>query len=667
MCGIAGFQGAFGADLLRDMTDAVSHRGPDGEGRAIFEGNSPAERVGLGHRRLSIIDLSSAGSEPMQFACAACGSSAEQPIVLTYNGEIYNYRELRAGLAARGHSFGSQTDSEVLLHLYAQEGVDMLKRLNGIFAFAIYDGRQSGFIGGGRRGDLFVARDQLGVKPFYYSELRQGLLFGSELKAILQSADVSRDIDSDALHQTLAYLWTPAPRTLLKSVRKLEAGCAMVVREGKVARHWRYYDLPYGRSWLDEPAEDVVRRVHDAVEKAVARQMVADVPVGAFLSGGLDSSAVVAMMRKASPDRVHKCYTIGFHDGEAMDGAPEDLPYARAVAMHLGVPLEEIRVGADLIDGLGEMLYFLDEPQADPAPLNALVIARAAKRDGVKVLLSGTGGDDIFSGYRRHYGQRLEQLWRWLPRPARSALARGSRRLENSSASRTPLLRRAAKALAHADLPALDRPASYFWWGGEGMRRALYSPALTNELARSAEPDPLVSTLSRIPAERDPLNRMLYLEGKHFLPDHNLNYTDKMGMAEGVEIRVPLLDVDLVDLATTIHPRMKQRGTTGKFVFKRAMESELPASVIYRGKTGFGAPLRQWMRGQLKPRVDELLSAQSVRARGLFDPEAVRKLIEVDRAGKADASYTIFSLMCIELWCRIFVDPPTPRVQRNSL
>ena len=597
----------------------------------------------------------------MQFPCAACGTDREHPLALTYNGEIYNYRELRESLAAKGHTFGSHTDSEVLLHLYAEEGPAMLARLNGIFAFAILDRRASAG-NGSQPGDLFVARDQIGVKPLYYATLPHGFLFASEIKALLQSPDIERTIDRTALHQTLAYLWTPAPRTLLSGVRKLEPGCAMTVRDAKIARHWRYYDLPYGRPKLALDEGEIAHTLHDALEQAVSRQMISDVPVGAFLSGGLDSSAVVAMMRKADPGGSHKCYSIGFAGEDAMEGAPADLPYARAVAKHLGVACEEIRVTPDLIDGLDSMLFFLDEPQADPAPLNTWMIAKAARRDGVKVLLSGTGGDDIFSGYRRHYAQRLERFWRWLPKPARAALARGSKSLVRSGASQATLVRRAARAFANADLGHEERAASYFWWSDDKLRRGLYSPGLAADLTTAATAEPLLDSLARIPAERDPLNRMLYLEGKHFLPDHNLNYMDKMGMAEGIEIRVPLLDLELVDLATRIPPRLKQRGSTGKFIFKKAMEPDLPKSVIYREKTGFGAPIRRWLRVELRDRVDDVLSEKSLRNRGLFDALAVRRLIDLDRAGLVDGSYTIFSLMCVELWARMFVDPTTPHL-----
>ena len=656
MCGIAGFQGPWELELAQAMEGCLSHRGPDGPGTALFD-EGRGLHTGLAHRRLSIIDLSDEGRQPMTAPCTRCGCTGLADLALTYNGEIYNFQELREELRARGHRFHSGTDSEVLLHLYAEEGPAMLSRLNGIFAFAIRDGRERGRPAGIGQGDLFVARDPIGVKPLYYAALPEGFLFGSEIKALLRCPDLPRDLDLTALHQHLAYLWTPAPRTLLRGVRKLPPGCALVVSRGRVAREWRYYDLPYGRPPLAGSERDIAAQVREGVREAVARQLVADVPVGAFLSGGLDSSAVVAMMKAARPDEAPVCYCIGFEDPGGSDG-PADLPYAQKVASHLGARLHTLRVGPQIIHDLERLLWILDEPQADPAPINALLIAERARMDGFKVLLSGAGGDDIFSGYRRHFALRLEHLWDRFPRPVRAALASPARHAAGGQWGSTGWARRAIKLLEHADLDRDRRMVAYFWWSGEQLRRSLYSPALAAQLADEDEAAPLLESLARIPGVRDPLDRMLYLEGKHFLADHNLNYTDKTGMAAGVEVRVPLLDLELVDLATRIPAGMKQKGGEGKAVFKKAMEGILPHDVIYRRKTGFGAPLRSWLRGELRDQVEETLSPASLRNRGLFDPAAVRRLVEMDRAGRVDGAYTILALMCVELWCRLFVDAP---------
>ncbi|HEU4556408.1 MAG TPA: asparagine synthase (glutamine-hydrolyzing) [Longimicrobium sp.] len=660
MCGIAGFQGRFGAGLLEAMIDAVAHRGPDGAGQARFD-EGAGVATGLGHRRLSIIDLSDEGRQPMTVACPRCGAHGLDELALTYNGEIYNYRELRRELEGRGHVFHSGTDSEVLLHLYAEAGAEMLPRLNGIFAFAIRDGRAAGRPEGVAPGDLFVARDALGVKPLYHAEIPRGFLFGSEIKSLVRCAELPREVDAVAVHHTLAYLWAPAPRTALRAVKKLPPGCALRVRQGRVLREWRWYELPYGREPLAGSFDELAERVRDEVRASVERQLVADVEVGAFLSGGLDSSAVVAMMKAARPGETPTCYSIGFAEGEDADGSPADLPYARRVADHLGVRLHEIRVRPDMINELERMLWHLDEPQADPAPINALLISEQARRDGIKVLLSGAGGDDIFSGYRRHQALRFDGAWGRLPRALRAALARPARKAAAGTGVTHPLKRRLAKLLEHADLNGDQRLVSYFWWGGDALRRSLYSPAMAHATAGEDVAAPLLESLSRIPGAREPLDRMLFLEGKHFLADHNLNYTDKAGMAAGVEVRVPLLDLELVDLATRIPAGYRQKGMEGKAVLKRAMEPFLPRDVIYRPKSGFGAPLRRWMRGELREMVEETLSPASLQARGLFDPAAVRRLVELDRAGRVDGAYIVLALMSVELWCRMFVDAPALR------
>jgi asparagine synthase (glutamine-hydrolysing) len=654
MCGIAGVQGSFPSDLLKRMTDSVAHRGPDGEGELWIDVPNETQ-TGLGHRRLAIIDLSSAGCQPMVLPpSGAAGAS----ITRVFNGEIYNYRELRAELAAAGHRFTTQTDSEVLLHLYERDGLDSLDRLNGIFAFAIHDARAHGRPPGVERGALFLARDQAGVKPLYFSSTARGFLFASEIKALLCEPSVAREIDPLALHQMLAYLWTPAPRTMLRAVNKLEPGCAMLIHRGSIARRWRYYRLPYDGVRDARPRAAIAADLAAHVERAVRRQLVADVPVGAFLSGGLDSSAVVAMMRRAQPDRRIQCFSIGFGDDADSEGNPADLPYARRVAKHLDVDLEEIRIDATAIDRLEEMVAMLDEPQADPAPINALFIAERARSMGIPVLLSGAGGDDIFSGYRRHRALQFERWWAWLPQSIRARVqsAAVDRATGRGRGQGGVLGRRLTKMFAHAGEDADRRLIGYFWWSPDRLRRNLYSADFAARIGAADAAAPLLDSLSEIPAERDPLQRMLFLETRHFLADHNLNYTDRAGMSAGVEVRVPLLDLDLINFAARIPASMKQTGSEGKSIFKQAMRDVLPHDVIYRPKSGFGAPLRRWLRRELRARVEDTLDPAVLRRRGIFDPSAVRALIDDDRTGKIDGSYTIFALMCFELWCRRFID-----------
>lgn len=657
MCGIVGHQGTFPDALIDQMTAAVAHRGPDGQGVARIETHDACPTA-LGHRRLAIIDLSEAGRQPMVADPDGGRGGATGGLTLVYNGEIYNYRELRADLEAAGHRFRTRTDSEVLLHLYEQHGVGMVSHLNGIFTIAIHDARPADRPDGVDRGALFVARDQMGVKPLYYAVVPEGFLFASEIKALLCHRGLSRDINPEALHHMLAYLWTPAPATMLSQVHKLEPGCALIAAAGRVVRQWRYYDLPYDGTTAAVSFDDSAATLADRLQEAVRRQLVSDVPVGAFLSGGLDSSAVVAMARRAQPDVPLTCFTISASSGFSADGNPDDLPYARQVARHLGVDLVEVPIDASVITRLPEMVSLLDEPQADPAPINALLIAERARAMGIPVLLSGAGGDDLFGGYRRHRAVAFEKRWTGLPVVVRRLL----QNVANSAASGSGVgqsntsVRRLTKMFAYAAEDQDRRLATYFWWTTEQVRRGLYSNAFAERVGAVDTAAPLLESLRRIPHERDPLQRMLYLEAKHFLADHNLNYTDRSGMAVGVEVRVPLLDLDLVAFATKVPGALKQRGSVGKAVFKRAMEPYLPREVIYRPKAGFGAPLRHWLRHDLRAMVDDTLSEPGIRRRGFFRPDAVRQLVERDRAGALDGSYLVFALMCFELWCRRFVD-----------
>jgi asparagine synthase (glutamine-hydrolysing) len=635
MCGIAGFSGDFDRPLLERMNAAQAHRGPDDEGILFV----PDGRVGLAHRRLSIIDLSPRGRQPMW--------DVRRRAAIVYNGELYNYRELRRELVADGFEFQSECDTEVLLNLYLRDGDKMLERLNGIFAFAIWDARKR---------SMLVARDGVGVKPLYYAETPRGFVFASELKALLQEPSIDRTLDPQAVRHHVLFLWCPSPITMLRSVRKLEPGNALVIKDGRVTQRFRFYDPRFDQEYVDWPRGDAVVQVRKYLTRAVDRQLMSDVPLGAFLSGGLDSSSVVALaQRRIEPEKL-QCFTIGFKSQEAqIEGMADDLPYARRVAEHLGVDLHTIWVGPEMVDELAKMVFYLDEPQADPAPINALFISQLARSQGIKVLLSGAGGDDIFTGYRRHYALLREPVWSWLPHRLRETMRGGSTRLRPTS----ELRRRLAKAFRYADLEGDERIISYFHWTPPDVLAGALSPELRN----LPSPDlvgPVRDALETLPRDVPALNRMLYLEIKFFLTDHNLNYVDKVSMASGVEVRVPMLDPELMSLAARLPLRLKQRGRHGKWILRKAMEPYLPRDVIWRTKAGFGAPLRHWLRNDLRPIVNDVLSEPSLRSRGLFDPKGVRELVEADRERRVDAAYSIFSMICIELWCRMFVDQPRP-------
>jgi len=635
MCGIAGWLtcGAGAASLaahVRSMAERIAHRGPDDRGIHVDE----AAGLGLAHTRLAIIDLSAAGHQPMRDATGR--------FTIVYNGEVYNYRALRAELQDAGVTFRGRSDTEVVLELFARQGEAMLPRLNGIFALAIWDRQER---------SLFLARDALGVKPLYYTEHAGGFAFASELKALLPLLR-SRTLDPISLHRYLAFLWCPGEGTPIREVRRLPPGEAMWVREGRIVRRLRWYELPARRRSASGPlsAADAVEAVRSGMRRAVHRQLVADVPVGAFLSGGLDSSAVVALAREQAPDI--RCFTIELAGGQDA-GFADDLPYARRTAERLGVRLEVITVdAAEMARDLDQMMWRLDEPLADPAPLNVLYISRLAREHGVPVLLSGAGGDDLFTGYRRHLALRYEGLWSWLPAAFRRALARAGRIVGAGTAVGRRLQRLGPVADSNGD----ERLAAYLAWARESSLRSLYSPPFAAEVDGARADAPLLDFLAGVSRDLSPLERLLSLEQRFFLADHNLLYTDKMSMAVGVEVRVPYLDLELVELAARIPEDLKQRGRTGKWVLKQAMAPYLPDEVIRRPKTGFGAPLRRWLRFELRGLVDDLLSPAAVRRRGIFDPAAVGRFVAADRAGRVDAAYTIFAVMAIELWCRAFLD-----------
>jgi len=661
MCGIAGYQGKFSKLLLTQMNNLQKHRGPDDHALIELQGT---HKTGLAHQRLSIIDLSSAGKQPMTVKCAHCQPNTaklEQKIWLTYNGELYNYQILKAELIAKGHQFCTQTDSEILIHLYAEYGIKMLSKLEGIFAFAIYDGRKNGQKDPLNPGDLLIVRDQYGIKPLYYTQTPKGFLFASEIKALLCEPTVSREIDPAAIEAYVSYLWCPGPHTAFKNIQKLLPGHATIIRNNQPYKSWQYYALPVPSNTLQftKSFNDAAIELSQHIESAVSKQLISDVPVGAFLSGGLDSSSIVAMMRKLNPTRQIECFTIKI-SGKSTDGFNDDLPYAQQVAKDLNISLHTVEANPSIITRLPEMLYHLDEPQADPAPINALLICELAKKHGVKVLLSGAGGDDIFTGYRRHAAIHYQQYWRHCPIFLRQIISKFARHMQSGCAigMNTAILRRATKLLAYCDQQGDDLLESYFYWNTSQSRRQLFNP----EFFRPAKkPIYKLSESLKDFKSQDLLTRMLCMEMAHFLPDHNLNYTDKMSMASGIEVRVPLLDQELVKFAFQLPSHYKQRGKTGKAIFKKAMEPYLPQNIIYRPKTGFGAPIRHWMQHELTPVIHEYLSNATISNRGWFEPQAVQKLIKQTMSGRADGSYTLFSLLCIELWAQQFIDQAIPK------
>lgn len=609
----------------------LRHRGPDDEG-IWRDGNCL-----LGHTRLSILDLSPLGHQPMAWADAG--------LTIVYNGEIYNHLELRAELATKGHGFRSTSDTETLLHAYAEWGEGMLARLNGIFALVIHDRK---------RGELFVARDHLGVKPLYYSLHRGSFVCASEAKVIMDLGITDGEVDREAIARYVYHLWSPGESTPLADLRKLLPGHYLRVRLDPItaAPPCRYYAVPFGRSALPPRTErEWIEALDTRLTAAVERQLLSDVPVGFFLSGGLDSSLLVALVRKLRPAAPIKAFTIGeAHD--ASEGFADDLPYAQKVARLLNVDLEVVPAHVEIVKDFDRMIWHLDEPQADAAPLNVLNICARARAAGCTVMIGGAGGDDLFSGYRRHQALRLEPWFRHAPRWLLSLCGRLAPRLPSSSATG----RRLQKLLREAHKAPVDRMAGYFGWIEPAELAKLFSPEWRHALEGIDPAGYLKQRLADIPDESEDLNRMLYLELTGFLVDHNLNYTDKLGMAVGVEVRVPYLDLELVDFACGLPADLKMRGSTTKYLLRKVAERYLPDDVIYRPKAGFGAPVREWITGALHPMVAERLSRERLQRRGIFDPEAVGSLIERNRRGEIDASYIIWSLLAIESWMQQFYD-----------
>jgi len=641
MCGILGCctnQDPVDESKLRIAASLLRHRGPDDQG--FFINN--ASTVGLAHLRLSILDLSSYGHQPM--------CNKDESVVLVFNGEIYNYKSLRKYLASKGICFSGDSDTAVLLQLYiflrdTGEGIRcLLEKLNGIFSFAIWDSS---------RGELLVARDAFGVKPLYIVEEDNRFLFSSEIKALIPLMDCNDTIDVSSIDRYLTYLWCPGDGTPFSGVRKLNPGTVLRVRNGKVHERLNWYQLPIFRPKLCRTKLSKSALISDTaghLRKAVHRQMVADVPVGAFLSGGLDSSSVVAFAKELNPD-IH-CFTIE-QSGGTDAGVSDDLPYAIKVANSLNVPLEVVTIDSKrIMHDLNSMVFQLDEPLADIASLNVFYISQLARQAGMKVLLSGAGGDDLFTGYRRHRAVLIDSVISRLPQTVRKVIES----LTSTIDQRNSLGRRLNKFFHGASLSGDARLVNYFAWNRRSDLLALYTSDFLSLLDDAQASIPMSDFLATVPSAASTIERMLSLEQRFFLADHNLNYTDKMSMAAGVEVRVPFLDLDLVEFAAEIPYRFKQRGAEGKWVLKKAMEPYLPRDIIYRPKSGFGVPIRRWMQFELHDFLGDYLSFDSIKRRGMFNPEAVHQMILDNRSGRIDASYTLLSLLCIEMWCRHFID-----------
>lgn len=625
MCGICGiYQYNSGEpvneQLMRNMLGVIRHRGPDDQGIHIDQD------LATGMRRLSIIDLVG-GKQPIH--------NEDGSIVVVFNGEIYNYRELTQQLQQRGHSFTTASDTEVIVHLYEELGDNCVHELRGMFAFALWDSKQ-------RR--LLIARDRLGIKPLYYTTAGKRLVFGSEVKAILQHPRVSATLNVEALSNFLSLKYVPAPQTMFKDIYSLPPGHILTCdRNGVQVRP--YWDLSFANHWNGQHSEeDYAEQLEALLRESVRLRLRSDVPFGAFLSGGIDSSTVVALMSQFLDEPV-KTFSVGF---ESAGKAADELPYARLIAQQFGTDHHEIIVRhQDFTRFAEKVIWHLDQPIADQATIATYMVSELASRH-VKMVLTGEGGDELFAGYARYAGERLSPLFEMIPGPARS--------LALAASASLPGLRRPKLALYALCQPdETGRLANWFPLFNREMKVALLSEELKRELNGSSADHVFGQYLSRTDATH-PLNRMLYVDTKLWLPDFLLLRGDKLSMAASLEARVPLLDHKLVEFAASLPPHLKLNRLIRKYLLKRVSRTLIPAEIIDRKKEGFPIPISSWFRYEARSFVRDTLSPEAIRRRGLFNLDYVGKLLDENESGFADHTYLLWGLVSVELWHRLFID-----------
>lgn len=629
MCGICG---VFHYDARRDadaailtaMTDVITHRGPDDSGHYL---DGP---VGLGMRRLSIIDLST-GHQPIL--------NEDRSLAVVCNGEIYNFKELRTSLAGRGHRFTTGGDVEPLVHLYEDVGTQLPKHLRGMFAIALWDAA---------RKRLLLARDRLGVKPLYYADAGGTLVFGSEVKALLRHPAVRREVDPDTLHHYLSLNYVPAPLSMIRGVHQLGPGELLVCNADGV-RTEPYWDLRF------EPEHGVsedewARRVRDKLEEATRVRLVSDVPFGAFLSGGVDSSAVVAMMARALPDPV-RTFSIDFEETSFSESA-----YAERVAARYRTEHRTRVAHADWVDLMESLIWYADDPLADSSMIPVYLVSAFA-REHVTMVLTGDGGDEAFAGYPTYNAYFVRQLYRKVPAPIRHHVVRRLVDALPVSTSKVSFDFRAKRFVAGAELDAED---AHFWWRAvlsESAKRDLYTDSFRERLTHARPTRELYREHFERSGTDDPLSRMLYADTRFYLPADMLTKVDRMSMAHALEARGPFLDHELMELAARIPSAIKFKNRTPKYILKKALEPLLPASILYRKKAGFNVPVAQWLHGPFGARARDVLSPDRVAAAGFFQPDAVVRLLDEHTTRRADHSFAIWGLFCFQLWHERFVAP----------
>jgi asparagine synthase (glutamine-hydrolysing) len=625
MCGIAGtYLWPDGGPLTDRLTDTLAHRGPDGSGR--YSHRAGDGDVQLGHRRLSIVDLSETGAQPM----------VAEGLALTYNGELYNAPQLRRELESLGERFRGTSDTEVLLRAWRRWGVDCLPRLRGMFAFAVFDERT---------GALTLVRDQLGIKPLFYVRRGDGIVFASELKALAaELPDLT--VDDGAMVASLLYYWVPDSRCAYREAEKLQPGTWLTCLPNGRVEQGTYWSLRDVAAEAQHAGEVDLAAI---VEESTRAHLMADVPVATFLSGGLDSSYLTALAARHQPGI--SAYTIGFRPEDAkFEAMPDDLKYARVVAEKFGVDLHEIEIAPQVLDLLPKMTYHLDEPIGDPAAINTYLICSAAREAGVKVMLSGMGADELFAGYRKHLANTLALRYQQVPGALRRPVQSVVDRLPVASTTRGyRSVRFAKRFLSFAELPE------------ETAFRRSYTMYDRAELTGLLNPD-LRSTVDDVLTEHadtyhdnqlsDFVNRMCLADSRLFLPGLNLAYTDRSSMAASTEVRVPFVDVEVVKAAFSIPGDKKIVRRQGKVALKKAADGILPSEIVYRPKGLFSAPLRAWMSRDLAPLVHEVVNDGLLVRNGFLRKEALQRLVAEDAAGQQDRSKHLWHVLTLEHWYR---------------
>lgn len=631
MCGIAGHfrLGApagpgDSATIARRQIDTLRHRGPDAVGVWTAPG------VALAHARLSIIDTRAVANQPMLDGAAE--------IAVVFNGEIYNFRELRSDLEARGHAFRTRSDTEVIVEGYRAWGDGVVTRLHGMFAVALYDRR---------RDRLLLARDRVGKKPLIWAEIGGHLVFASEIKGVLAFPGAERRPDLAAIHDYLTFQYVPAPATAFAGIHKLPAAHIAVAERGRPLALSRYWTLPEAAQGRPRPEAEVTAELLHRLEAATRRRMLADVPLGAFLSGGVDSSAVVATMARLSPAPV-RTFTIGFDEG-----AFDERAHARAVAQRYGTAHQEIVVRPEAEAILESLVWHYGEPFADSSAIPTWYVAKAA-REHVTVALSGDGGDEAFVGYARYLVCRAGDVADRLPRPVRAALATLARHLP-AAVDRDPRLRQSRALALRLGAPRSRRYEPLVAYVPDELKAELYAGDLRGELARSSL-DRLEAWLERAPTMTEGAVRADF---ETYLPDDLLAKVDIASMAHGLEVRAPFLDHELLEWAQTIPVAQRFAGREPKSILKRALAPLLPADLLWRPKMGFAVPLDAWLRGPMRALARDLLLDRRARARGLLEPRAVERLLDRHAAGERLAS-RIWALMMLEMWWRHWIDAADP-------